>query len=112
MGSTAPVSSEDGSVADDAHSAIDPDGRLVVLDDRTVQHLQTRRPEMIGHLDAILQTVSRPDRREDDPMPGRERFYLDHIFAKRWLRVVVDFNESPAFIVTAFAQTNRPGTKP
>ena len=98
-------------MADDALSAIDPDGRHVILDERTVQHLQTRRPELVGHIDAILQTVSCPDRREDDPVPGRERFYLRHVFTKRWLRVVVDFNESPAFIVTAFVQANQPGTK-
>jgi len=47
-----------------------------------------------------------------NPMPGRERFYLQHIFTKCWLRVVVDFNEAPAFIVTAFVQANQPGTKP
>jgi hypothetical protein len=45
-------------------------------------------------------------------VPGRERFYLDHIFDRRCLRVVVDFNESPAFIVTAFVHDKAPGTKP
>jgi hypothetical protein len=99
-------------MADDASSTIDPDGRHVILDQRTIEHLQTRRPQMVDQIDAILQAVSRPDRREDDPVPGRERFYLEHIFDRRWLRVVVDFNESPAFVVTAFVQYNAPGTKP
>jgi len=100
-------------MADDHHSTIDPDGRHVVFDERTIQHLRTRRPQMLGHIDAILQAVSRPDRREDDPqVPGRERFYLEHIFDRRLLRVVVDFNESPAFIVTAFIHDKAPGTKP
>jgi hypothetical protein len=93
-------------------STIDPDGRHLVLDERALRHLRMRRPETAGHIDAILQAVSRPDRREEDPAPGRERFYLEHMFAKRWLRVVVDFNESPAFIVTAFVQDNTPGAKP
>jgi hypothetical protein len=100
------------SVGHNDPSAIDPDGRHVVLDERTIQHLQTRRPQMAGQVDTILQTVSRPDRREEDPVPGRERFYLQHVFTSRWLRVVVDFSESPAFIVTAFVQDNAPGTKP
>ena len=99
-------------MADDAPSAIDPDGRLVVLDERTIKHLHARRPQMVDHMDAILQAVSRPDHRDNDAMPGRERFYLQHIFTKRGLRVVVDFNESPGFIVTAFVQANQPGTKP
>jgi len=29
---------------------------------------------MVGQIDTILQTVSRPDRREEDLVPGRERF--------------------------------------
>jgi hypothetical protein len=48
-------------MADDHHSTIDPDGRHIVLDERTIQHLRTRRPQMLGQIDAILQAVSRPD---------------------------------------------------
>jgi hypothetical protein len=100
-------------MADDAPSTIDPDGRHVILDQRTIEHLQTRRPQMVDQIDAILQAVSRPDRREDDPVPGRERFYRQNALEPgRWMRVVVDFNESPAFVVTAFVQYNAPGTKP
>jgi hypothetical protein len=93
-------------------SAIDPDGRHVLLREDAIEHLRSRRPQMLDHIDAILQAISRPDRREADPLPGRERFYLQHIFTSRWLRIVVDFNESPAFIVTAFIQDNAPGKKP
>ncbi len=56
-------------------STRDPDGREVLLDDRTIGHLRRRRPQMLIHLDAILDTVARPDRREDDVVAGRERFY-------------------------------------
>jgi hypothetical protein len=87
----------------------DPDGRPVILDDRTIRHLRSRRPQMLGHLPTILDAVSRPDLREDDPVPGRERFYRRDLDPQRWLRVVVDFRESPAFVVTAFAQDNAPG---
>ena len=55
---------------------------------------------------AILATVARPDAREDDPRPGRERFYRQDLDPGRWLRVVVDFNAKPAFVVTALVQHN------
>lgn len=86
----------------------DPDGRLVVLDERTEGHLIRRRPQMLEHIPAILTTVNRPDVREDDPVPGRERFYRRDLDPRRWLRVVVDFHETPAFVVTAFVQDHEP----
>jgi hypothetical protein len=86
----------------------DPDGRVVVFDRRTRAHLERRRPWMIGHAKAILETVARPDIREQDPRPGRERFYRRDLEPGRWLRVVVDFEETPAFVVTALVQHNDP----
>ena len=88
--------------------ATDPDGRLVVFDERTEGHLARRRPQMLVHAGAILDAVSRPDAREEDPGPGRERFYRRDLDPRRWLRVVVDFNEVPAFVVTAFVQDHEP----
>ena len=90
----------------------DPDGRRVVLDERTEGHLASRRPQILRHAQAILDTVNRPDRHENDPAPGRERFYRRDIDPKRWLRVVVDFNASPGLIVTAFVQDNKPEGAP
>jgi hypothetical protein len=44
---------------------------------------------------------------------GREHFYRRHIDPRRWLRVVVDFNDDPAWVVTALVQENPPrGWKP
>ncbi|MGH2983198.1 MAG: hypothetical protein ACRDK5_02910, partial [Solirubrobacterales bacterium] len=63
---------------------------------------------MLRHVDAILDVVSRPHFREDDPAPGRERFFRRDLDPRRWLRVVVDFNRSPAYVVTAFVQDNEP----
>jgi hypothetical protein len=80
----------------------------VVLDERTLGHLERHRPGMLEHLDAILATVARPDAREDDPRFGRERFYRQDLDPGRWLRVVVDFSAQPAFVVTAFVQHNNP----
>lgn len=70
----------------------DPDGREVVLDERTIGHLRRRRPQMLGHLEAILDTVARPDLREADLAPDRGRFYRRDLDPGRWLRVVVGFN--------------------
>jgi hypothetical protein len=88
--------------------AIAPDGRRVVLDERTKGHLARRRPQMLAHAQAILDAVSRPDVHEDDPAPDRERFYRRDLDARRWLRVVVDFSQSPGFVVTAFVQDHEP----
>jgi len=94
-----------------ARETTDPDGRVVVFDARTEGHLARRRPQVLAHAAAILDTVSRPDAREDDPIPGRERFYRRDLEPRRWLRVVVDFNQSPAYVVTAFVQDNEPGAR-
>jgi hypothetical protein len=95
-------------VSFDPARTLDPDGRLVILDEGTIGHLQSRRPQMVQHAAAILDTVSLPDHREEDPSPGRERFYRRDLDPKRWMRVVVDFNMSPAFVVTAFIQDHPP----
>lgn len=87
----------------------DPDGRVVVFDAGSHLHLARRRPWLLDHVDAILETVASPDHREEDPHhPGRERFYRQHIDLQRWLRVVVDFDETPAWVVTAAVQDNDP----
>jgi hypothetical protein len=88
----------------------DPDGREVVLDASTRLHLvEGRRGWLLEYVDLILATVSLPDHREDDPRPGRERFYRQNPLAPgRWLRVVVDFNGVPGWIVTVLVQDNDP----
>jgi hypothetical protein len=90
----------------------DPDGRLVRFDERTEAHLARRRPQMVRHVPAILDAIRRPDVREEDAAPGRERFYRRDLDPRRWLRVVVDFNESPALVVTAFVQDHPPEDQP
>lgn len=90
--------------------ARDPDGRRVILDERTADHLRRRRPQMLHHLGAILDAVARPDVREDDPVAHRERFYRQDLDRRRWLRVVVDFGEETGFVVTAFIQDHEPGS--
>jgi hypothetical protein len=63
---------------------------------------------LLDHVDAILTAVAQPDFHELDPIAGRERFYRQHLDLRRWLRVVVDFNESPAWVVTAIVERPDP----
>ena len=88
----------------------DPDGRDVVFDAGSHLHLaEGMRPWLLDHVDAILDAVGSPDHCEGDPLPGRERFYREHFpESGRWLRVVVDFNDEPAWVVTALDQASDP----
>lgn len=90
----------------------DPDGRVVVFGIRTLIHLARRRNWLLDQVDVILDTVARPDAHRADPIAGRERFYRQDLDPGRWLAVIVDFNERPAFIVTAFVQGNPPSGWP
>jgi hypothetical protein len=56
----------------------------------------------------ILDTVTRPELHVLDPIGDRERFYRQYPSPGGWLRVVVDFSEEPACVVTAVAQDNDP----
>jgi hypothetical protein len=86
----------------------DPVGRDVVFDAGSHLHL-ARRGELLDYVDQILGVVETPDFREDDPIPGRERFYrMNFLEVDQWLRVVVDFNDVPAWIVTAFVHQRDP----
>jgi hypothetical protein len=95
-------------VAENDPSTTDPDGRLVVFDAGTRLHLSLGRPELVDEHELILGTVAHPDYRADDAIPGREHFYRRHVDPRRWLRVVVDFNDEPAWVVTALVQENPP----
>lgn len=87
----------------------DPDGREVVFDASSHLHLAARRAPLLDHIDVILGAIERPDHRALDPEWGRERFYRrDFPVPGRWLRVVVDFADEPAWIVTAFDQRDDP----
>jgi hypothetical protein len=86
----------------------DPDGRLVVFDTGSHLHMARRRPWLLDHIDVIMGAIARPDFRALDPTVNRERFYRQHVEPGRWLRVVVDYGEDPAWVVTAVVQDNDP----
>jgi hypothetical protein len=91
-------------------AVIDPDGRRVVFDAGSHMHLaQGGRAWLLDHVETILTAVSRPDYRDDDPRPARERFYRQNALTPgRWMRVVVDFNEVPGWVVTVLIQDDDP----
>lgn len=92
---------------------IDPWGRVVVFDHESWLHIADgTHPWVLDHLDAILATVALPAHHAQDPLAGRERFYARHLLLRRrWLRVIVDYDELPARVVTAFVVSNRPGSR-
>jgi hypothetical protein len=87
---------------------VDPDGRVVVLDAEGWEHILHEHEELAPYREEIMVTVSSPDHRRLDPRPGRERFYSRDLGPSRWLFVVVHFNETPARIVTAYANRKDP----
>jgi hypothetical protein len=90
---------------EEAPRTTDLEGRDVVFDVGTREHLMNRRPELLDHIDAILDVVNLPDyREEDDKRAGHYRFYRQDLDPRRWLTVVVSFNERPAYVVTAWVQ--------
>lgn len=100
-------------MSDELARTTDPDGREVVLDERAYGHLvDRRRRHLLDQRPVIIDAVSRPDHRESDPAAGRERFYRYNPITRRWLRVVVDFEETPGVVVTALAQRSDPRRRP
>lgn len=90
-------------------TAVDPDGREVVLLAR-IWHDKVARdhPEVAGHLDAVMTAVESPDHVEPDPLPARRRFYHRTATPSRWLMVVVSYEQEPARIITAIALRKDP----
>jgi hypothetical protein len=73
-----------------------------------VEARRTSRPEISDDRAAILAAVAQPDLREDDPRRGRERFWRRRLGQSGWLFVVVDFEQSPGRVVTAFGRRDDP----
>jgi hypothetical protein len=87
---------------------VDPDGRTVVLDEEGWEHIVNEHEELALYQEEVIATVRSPDHRSPDPRPGRERYYRSKLGPSRWLFAVVDFNETPARIVTAYANRKDP----
>jgi hypothetical protein len=95
---------------DDPHAAtvVDPDGHEVVLLARIWENKIARdHPELVGQLDAVMDTVAKPDHIEPDTLP-RTRFYRRDVGPSRSLMVVVSYEQQPARITTALANRKDP----
>lgn len=90
-------------------TVVDPLGRPVALLVRIWEGKIIRaRPNLAGHLDAVLRAVAEPDHVEPDAISHRERFYLRGAGPSRWLLVVVSFEQDPGRIITAMGNRRDP----
>lgn len=87
---------------------VDPDGRAVVLDEEGWEHILHEHPELALFRDEIVATVRSSGHHRADPRPGRERYCSSNVGPSRWLFAIVDFNETPARIMTAYANRKDP----
>jgi hypothetical protein len=88
----------------------DPGGARVVLLRRVWDEKIARdHPEIDMHMLAVLRTVSNPDHTVPDPVYGdRTRYYARDVGPSSWLLVVVSYEQTPARIVSAFANRKDP----
>jgi len=92
-----------------ATTVTDPNGREVVLLVRIWESKIARdHPELVSHLDAVIETVAKPDHVEPDTPPNRTRSYRRNVGPSRWLMVVVSYEQEPARIITALANRKDP----
>ncbi len=92
-----------------AATVIDPDGREVVLLARIWEDKIARdHPELVDHLEAVIETVAKPEHIEADVLPDRRRFYRRNVGPSRWLMVVVSYEQQPARVITALANRRDP----
>jgi hypothetical protein len=92
-----------------AATVIDPDGNAVVLLARIWEDKIARdHPELADQLDAVMQTVAKPDHVEPDALPARTRFYRRNVGPSRSLMAVVGYEQRPARIITALANRKDP----
>lgn len=89
---------------------VDPDGTRVVLTDavwsgKVVQDHQ----EIAAYRAEVLRAVATPDHVMPDPnFERRTRYYARNVGPSRWLLVVVSYEQTPARIVSAFANRKDP----
>jgi hypothetical protein len=88
--------------------ALDPEGRLVELTNERWAHIVGGHPELAPHLIAVVGAVRAPTHRRAGPRDGEEWFYLEGVGPSRFLKVVVAYDGSRGFIITAFARRSMP----
>ncbi len=92
-----------------AATVTDTKGREVVLLGRIWENKITRgHPELVGHVDAVVDAVAKPDHVVPDALPDRTRFYRRDVGPSRWLMAVVSYEQEPARIITTLANRKDP----
>jgi hypothetical protein len=92
-----------------AATVTDPDGHEVVLLARIWEDKISRdHPELVDHLNAVMETVAEPHHVEPDALPDRRRFYRRGVGPSRWLMAVVSYEQQPARIITALGNRKDP----
>jgi hypothetical protein len=86
-----------------------PEGYLVQLDQAAWDHVLEQHVEMRDYLAETMAAITAPDNREPDVRAGRER-YFRRGGPLRWIRVVTELSGSADRVVTAFPQSNDPGS--
>lgn len=88
----------------------DPAGARVVLDDTLWREKIVRdHPEIEPHREDALRAVSTPDHvAPDSSFEDRKRYHTRSVGPSRWLLVVVSFEQTPARIVSVFANRKDP----
>lgn len=93
-----------------AAETTDPSGTQVVLAN-SVWHEKIVRdhPEIAAYMSEVMTVVSKPDCVTRDPnFEARTRYYARSAGPSRWLLVVVSYEQTPARIVSAFANRKDP----
>jgi hypothetical protein len=93
-----------------ANGTTDPNGAWVTLKDEVWREKIVRdHPEIAEHRADVLRAVSVPDHVADDPIfEQRTRYNARGVGPSRWLLVVVSYEQTPARIVSAFANRRDP----
>ena len=93
-----------------ASETTDPGGFRVILKDEIWREKIVRdHPEIAEHKAGVLGAVSAPDYVAADPIfEQRQRYYARGVGPSRWLLVVVSYEQTPARIVSAFANRKDP----
>jgi hypothetical protein len=71
-------------------------------------HIELGHPELGGIVDGVLATVASPHMRRSGRGPNEEWFYRRGVGPSRWLKVVVLYEGSRGFIVTAHPRRSLP----
>src|SRR3954447_25370532 len=77
-------------------------GRVVLLEESAMAHIEVRHPEMRGLELAIARTIEVGVRCRT-PKHAREKIYAPELGPGRWLAVVVAYENEIGQVVTAFA---------